>query len=272
MSRQPFVPSSDDALETRFQQRAAMQSSHPLSTTPVIKPPHGHIPNTPLASSTIAFLLGSTFALGFLTFLVGGFSSTWWSTYQLGFFVASWALFHWAEFAVTAGWNLEKCSVDSYLLDNGAMYHIANGTALAEYLITLFFKQEYKKIPYVSQIGILLVVFGQSLRSIAMIHASTNFSHAVAFNKRDSHNLVTDGVYRWFRHPSYAGFFYWALGTQLVLQNPISLILFVVLLWRFFYYRIRVPVSGEEHALVKFFGQAYVEYRAHVGTKIPFIP
>ncbi len=43
----------------------------------------------------------------------------------------------------------------------------------------------------------------------------------------------------WVRHPSYAGFFYWALGTQLLLQNPLSLLFFCVVLWRFFYYRIR---------------------------------
>lgn len=28
-----------------------------------------------------------------------------------------------------------------------------------------------------------------------MIHAATNFSHAVAFVKRQNHSLVTDGVY-----------------------------------------------------------------------------
>lgn len=44
---------------------------------------------------------------------------------------------------------------------------------------------------------------------------------------------------RWFRHPSYAGFFYWALGTQLVLQNPISFLGFLIVLWRFFSQRIR---------------------------------
>ena len=44
---------------------------------------------------------------------------------------------------------------------------------------------------------------------------------------------------RWLRHPSYTGFFYWALGTQLVLQNPVSFVLYSVLLWRFFYYRTR---------------------------------
>jgi protein-S-isoprenylcysteine O-methyltransferase len=90
-------------------------ASNPLQTVP--RPdtginPGGNIPNTPLASATIAFLLGSVFALGFLTFAVGGFGTYWWTTYQLGFFVAAWAAFHWGEFAVTAGWNLEKCSVD----------------------------------------------------------------------------------------------------------------------------------------------------------------
>jgi hypothetical protein len=41
----------------------------------------------------------------------------------------------------------------------------------------------------------ILVVAGQFLRSVAMIHASTNFSHSVAFRKRETHQLVTDGVY-----------------------------------------------------------------------------
>lgn len=40
-----------------------------------------------------------------------------------------------------------------------------------------------------------MVVAGQALRSMAMIHASTNFSHIVAFRKRETHRLVTDGVY-----------------------------------------------------------------------------
>ena len=89
---------------------------------------------------------------------------------------------------------------------------------------------------------------------------------------------------RWSRHPSYAGFFYWALGTQLVLQNPLSFIVHSIVLWKFFYYRSRCTsflffhdlmisiIAAEERALVKFFGQDYVEYRRRVGTKIPFIP
>jgi protein-S-isoprenylcysteine O-methyltransferase len=98
--------------------------------------------------------------------------------------------------------------------------------------------------------------------------------------------LPPDILQSWFRHPSYAGFFYWALGTQLVLQNPLTFVLFVVLLWRFFYFRTRgqrifgefyrsiahILPSAEEKALIKFFGDDYVKYRQTVGTKIPFIP
>ncbi|KAF8897642.1 Isoprenylcysteine carboxyl methyltransferase family-domain-containing protein [Infundibulicybe gibba] len=261
------MPDISSTLEERARQREE-KINHPLETIPETIPPHGTIPNTPLMVSTISFFLGGIFSLGLLTFTVGGFEACWWATHQLGFFLAAWTGFHWAEFAVTAGWNFEKCSVDSFLLNNGATYHISNGIAIMEYLLTLYFKPSLKSYPYVTILGIIMVIAGQALRSTAMIHASTNFSHAVAFRKREKHELVTDGVYAWFRHPSYAGYFYWALGTQLVLQNPATFILFTIVLWRFFYHRTRY----EEKALVKFFGNSYVQYRGRVGTRIPFIP
>jgi len=157
--------------------------------------------------------------------------------------------------------------VDSFLLNNGRMYHIANGVALTEYLLVLYLRPSLKSFPYISSIGVVVVFLGQYLRSAAMIKAASNFSHAVAFKKLVDHRLVTDGIYAWFRHPSYAGFFYWALGTQLVLQNPLSFCVYWVLLMRFFSSRIR----AEERALVSFFGDEYVAYRKRVGTKIPFI-
>ncbi|KAG6336854.1 hypothetical protein ID866_2250 [Astraeus odoratus] len=255
-----------DGFEQWLQERTNRR--HPLDTVPVDVMPHGNIPNTPLAASVISFLLGALFSLGVALFLHGSFAYPWWATYRLGFFLAAWSIFHWGEFAVTAGWNKEKCSVDSFLLDNGATYHVANGSALVEYLITLYFLPSLKEFRYVSQLGLTLAIGGQMLRTAAMIHASTNFSHSVAFRKRQSHMLVTDGVYAWSRHPSYAGFFYWALGTQLVLQNPACFIGFAIVLWRFFCRRIKV----EERALVQFFGEDYNVYRRRVGTGIPFIP
>lgn len=102
----------------------------------------------------------------------------------------------------------------------------------------------------------MVVLGAQILRSMAMIHASTNFSHMIAYRHRDGHVLVTHGIYRsalspaipaaahslsssWSRHPSYAGFFYWSIGTQIALQNPISFILYFLITLRFFSQRIK---------------------------------
>jgi len=158
--------------------------------------------------------------------------------------------------------------VDSFLLNNGWLYHVANSFALTEYLLTLYFKPGSKSHPYILWTGVFLTLVGQILRSSAMIYASTNFSHSVQLKKANSHRLVTQGVYSYFRHPSYAGFFYWSLGTQVVLQNPVSFVVFSVILWRFFYFRIRV----EEQALIRFFGDEYKSYRQRVSTRIPFVP
>ncbi|EPT03728.1 hypothetical protein FOMPIDRAFT_1028579 [Fomitopsis schrenkii] len=259
-----------DGFEERLRQRTAKATqAHALDTVPTNPGlhPRGRIPNTPLAASTISFLLGISFTLGIITFASGGIDRFWWSTYQLGFYLAAWAAFHWGEFAVTAGWNRDKCSIDSFLLENGMEYHIAHSVAVVEYLLTLYFNPSLKSNTYVSQAGIAVTIVGQILRSSAMIHAAQSFSHVIAMRKVDNHVLVTDGVYRFFRHPSYAGFFYWALGTQLVLQNPISLLGFLAVLWRFFSQRI-----PEEGYLIRFFGDDYVQYRKRVGTRIPFIP
>lgn len=41
----------------------------------------------------------------------------------------------------------------AYLLENGALYHIANGAAILEYLASLYFMPTSKSYRYVSQIG-----------------------------------------------------------------------------------------------------------------------
>ena len=142
-----------------------------LETKPAnpIHEARGGIPNTPLAASTISFLLGSCFSLNLYIFLVGGLDY-WWSTPQLAFYLAAWSAFHWGEFAVTAGWNREKCTVnctssntkasffayvrlEAFLLDNGMQYHYAHSAAVLEYLVTLWFAPSVKAMPYLTPIG-----------------------------------------------------------------------------------------------------------------------
>jgi len=86
--------------------------------------------------------------------------------------------------------------------------------------------------------------------------------------KTASHTLVTHGVYKIFRHPSYFGWFYWALSCQILLMNPVCIVLFPIILWKFFSSRI----VDEEGTLVKIFGDSYVKYKEEVMTcGIPFI-
>lgn len=115
--------------------------------------------------------------------------------------------------------------------------------------------------------GLVMVLGGQVVRSKAMLAAGENFNHVVQTSRASGHVLVTTGVYRVWRHPSYFGFFYWGLGTQLVMGNAVCFVGYGLVLWKFFSSRVKV----EEKKLVEFFGDEYVEYRKRVGTMIPFV-
>ena len=76
-----------------------------------------------------------------------------------------------------------------------------------------------------------------------MAHAGNNFNHLVQSKKKVGHELVTDGIYARLRHPAYFGFFWWGLGTQVVLGNVVCLTGYAVVLWRFFSRRIKSELT-----------------------------
>lgn len=101
----------------------------------------------------------------------------------------------------------------------------------------------------VSFIGFVMVLVGHAFRVAALFTAGSNFNHRIQFYKEDKHELVTTGVYSWSRHPSYFGWFMWSAGTQIMLLNPLSIILFIGTSWYFFRQRIDI----EEELLIEFF-------------------
>ena len=115
--------------------------------------------------------------------------------------------------------------------------------------------------------GIVFVLGGQLCRMMAMVTCGESFNHYIQRDRKENHILITHGIYQIFRHPSYVGFYYWAVGTQLVLNNPISTILYAVAAWTFFRYRI----AYEEETLRKLFPQEYESYAARTQIGIPFI-
>ncbi|GAB7327570.1 hypothetical protein MBLNU13_g11427t1 [Cladosporium sp. NU13] len=186
-------------------------------------------------------------------------------------FVASLSLFHFLEFWVTATYNVPVVRASSFLLwTNGAAYNFAHSFAFLEIMASNFIFPSYQQWyvnSYTIAIGLFMVIFGQACRTLAMATAGTNFNHTPQRVKQDGHELVTSGIYAYSRHPSYFAFFWWAIGTQLLVGNKICLVAFFATLWHFFNRRIH----AEERHLVEFFGKDYEDYRKRTITAIPFI-
>ena len=210
-----------------------------------------------------AFLLGlSLGSAAPLTLLLAFNGNPLW---RLPFFLSSLSLFHFLEYQITALYNPTVATVSAFLLSqNGRAYNIAHSLAFLEcfarhlilpsmdFNINQFVKdsgphlfREERVKPWLSPhhiwlaLGFSMLVSGQVTRTIAMAKAGRNFNHTVQMKKREGHTLVTDGIYAWLRHPSYFGFFWWGLGTQVVLGNTVCLIGYLIVLWRFFRHRIR---------------------------------
>ncbi|KAI8056699.1 Isoprenylcysteine carboxyl methyltransferase family-domain-containing protein [Syncephalis plumigaleata] len=208
-----------------------------------------------------SFCLGALFMM-FIGFIVCSILPR-----QLSVYLATLMLFHFMEYFATALWNTSKVNLDSFLIDHSTAYHVANGAGILEFVIEWLLTPEWKHIGWWTIAGFLLVVIGQVARTLAMATAGRSFNHQVQSRRRLDHQLITWGIYSWMRHPSYFGFYFWALGTQLMLANPFSFVAFLFVLHRFFADRI----AFEERALLRFFGQDYYEYKQRVGTMIPFI-
>ncbi|KAK6358302.1 hypothetical protein TWF730_007649 [Orbilia blumenaviensis] len=187
--------------------------------------------------------------------------------YHATLFIFFLSLFHFLEFWITARYNTRRANLGSFLFTNGHAYNIAHTTAIIEYLLKTHYELYPTPSTNVFLLGLLLILTGQLLRSLAMVHASTSFNHHVAYVKEVDHRLVTTGVYRWARHPSYLGFWMWGLGTQVMLGNLVCFVGYAVVLWRFF----RGRIGYEERYLIRFFGQRYVDYRDRTWVWIPFI-
>ncbi|KAF2846436.1 prenyl cysteine carboxyl methyltransferas-like protein Ste14 [Plenodomus tracheiphilus IPT5] len=243
-------------------------STPPKSTNSIAEEffPHGKRSLAGIAMR--AFCLGGTLMLGLgLAVLLAYNGSRLWRPCM---FLSALSIFHFLEFYTTAAFNTPVANVASYLLINGDQYQQANSMAFLETCITSYLFPQWQArfhSPIVIALGIVMIAVGQFVRSTAMAQAGTNFNHIVQSRKNDGHELVTHGVYAYFRHPSYFGFFWWGIGTQVMLGNAFCFFAYVGILWYFFMRRI----THEEKHLFQFFGEEYKVYKEHTRTWIPFI-
>jgi protein-S-isoprenylcysteine O-methyltransferase Ste14 len=89
---------------------------------------------------------------------------------------------------------------------------------------------KFNQLPLIDLIAACLFVVGMSIRWIAIASLKKAFTVKVSILK--DHQLKTDGVYRWVRHPSYTGMYIYGLGYGLAFQSFLctALVLLALLL------------------------------------------
>lgn len=175
--------------------------------------------------------------------------------------------FHYSEYLAIAWSNPRTLSTDTFMLNHSIAYALAAVASWIEFTIEAYLCPILKDNYPILAFGVAVCVAGEIVRKVAIITANSNFNHLVQYQKAQDHSLVTHGIYAHMRHPSYAGWFWWSIGTQIVLCNPVCIVLYAIASWKFFYERILV----EEITLVSFFQQEYIDYQKRAGTGLPFI-
>jgi protein-S-isoprenylcysteine O-methyltransferase Ste14 len=112
--------------------------------------------------------------------------------------------------------------------------------------------------------GVILFTLGGILRLWPVFILGRRFSGLVAIQK--DHHLVTGGIYKTIRNPSYLGLLIsvvgWALAFRSILGLALAAMFVPVLIGR---------MRSEERLLSGYFGAEYEAYRAHSWRLIPHV-
>jgi protein-S-isoprenylcysteine O-methyltransferase Ste14 len=111
-------------------------------------------------------------------------------------------------------------------------------------------------------LGVALCVVGGVLRLAPVFVLGERFSGLVAI--QPGHALVTDGLYRVVRNPSYLGLLLGSLGWALAFRSGVGVILTACLLPP-----LDARMRAEEKLLGEAFGAQYEAYRARTWRLIP---
>jgi len=122
---------------------------------------------------------------------------------------------------------------------------------------------DYPFQPVLASIG--TAAFGAALYGFYRTHRDLGRFWSVTLEIRQTHELVTTGVYRHVRHPMYAAFFLWAIAQALLLPNWIAG--FAGLAGFGTLFALRLP--REERMMEATFGDAWRDYAKRTARVLP---
>lgn len=124
---------------------------------------------------------------------------------------------------------------------------------------------DYTFQPVLAVIGALVMAFALVL--FYRVHRELGRNWSDSLQVRETHSLVTEGLYHYVRHPMYSAFFLWGVAQLLLLPNwiagPAGLVGFAIL----FGFR----VGREEQMMIDAFGDQYRAYMRRTARLIPWL-
>ncbi len=112
--------------------------------------------------------------------------------------------------------------------------------------------------------GCLIFIF--SLWLLFRSHADLSKNWSPLLEIRKEHELITDGIFRYLRHPMYAAHFGWGIAQMLLLWNWIVGPSMLILILPLYLYRIK----KEEKMMLQHFSD-YADYKKRTGRIFPKI-
>ena len=142
-----------------------------------------------------------------------------------------------------------------------------NGLAMLIQLIYVFtswldFANYSLPVP-VAIVGILLFLFYCWL--LWRSHKDLGRNWTIFIELREKHTLITDGIYKYIRHPMYGAHLIWAISLPMILHNWIAGFFFILFFIPMYLYR----VPREEKMMLEQFGNQYRDYMKKTGRMLP---
>ena len=124
---------------------------------------------------------------------------------------------------------------------------------------------DYPFRPAQALLGVVVAVV--ALAMFYLTHKALGRNWSVSLEVRQSHKLVTRGVYRHVRHPMYTAFWLWAIAQALLLPNWVAGLSGLIGFGILYFFRI----GQEERLMIDTFGEEYRAYMARTARLVPWL-
>ena len=116
----------------------------------------------------------------------------------------------------------------------------------------------------VGSIGLSISIIGAIIACVSRYLLGNNWSLSV--QRKESHQLIQNGIYKIVRHPIYTGLLLLFIGNAIIVGDYraiIAILIVFISLW--------LKLKREEKLLTETFGTEYTEYKNRTKALIPYL-